>query len=147
MEWAEVDLAAGRWTLPAARSKNGREHVVLLSAPALELLERRREWRAPKDIYVFPSALAPQTQPLRSDLVSNTLAKHREALGVGPRFTSHNVRHLFSTWAGEQQVAVDIVNRCTAHVVATGVNRHYNAAKLDVPARQLWADWARWLQG
>jgi integrase len=144
MAWSEVDLAAGRWTLPAARSKNGREHVVLLSAPALELLERRREWTAGP--FVFPSSRNPRTQPLRSDLVSNVLAEHRQALGVGLRFTSHNVRHLFSTWAGEKRKPVEVVNRCTAHVVASGINRHYNAAKLDVPAKQLWADWARWLQ-
>ena len=147
MEWAEVDRDAGRWVLPAARSKNGREHVVLLSKPALELLKRRHEWKAPRDTFVFPSALNPQTQPLRADLVSSALAKNRETLGVGPRFTSHNVRHLFSTWAGERQTPVDLVNRCTAHVVAAGINKHYNAAKLDVPAKALWAEWASWLDG
>jgi integrase len=38
-QWREIDLAAARWTLPAARVKNNREHQVPLSAPALAVLE------------------------------------------------------------------------------------------------------------
>lgn len=35
---AEVDLGAALWTLPAARTKNGRPHEVPLSSPALQLI-------------------------------------------------------------------------------------------------------------
>jgi integrase len=38
MRWQDVDLAAGWWTIPAERSKNGLAHRVPLSAAALKLL-------------------------------------------------------------------------------------------------------------
>jgi integrase len=39
LEWREVDLDAAIWTMPAARNKGGRQHVVPLSRLALEVLE------------------------------------------------------------------------------------------------------------
>jgi integrase len=39
MEWAEIDLKAELWRLPAARVKNGKAHDIPLSAPVLEILE------------------------------------------------------------------------------------------------------------
>ena len=36
--WSEVDLEAKLWRVPAGRMKGGREHVVPLSGPALEIL-------------------------------------------------------------------------------------------------------------
>jgi integrase len=38
LKWSEVDLAAGTITLPRERTKNGQEHVVPLSGPAMEIL-------------------------------------------------------------------------------------------------------------
>ena len=38
MEWREVDIDHAVWTLPAARSKNRREHAIPLSDTALDVL-------------------------------------------------------------------------------------------------------------
>lgn len=38
MTWSEVDLEARLWTLPAARTKNGRLHEIPLSEPAIAIL-------------------------------------------------------------------------------------------------------------
>lgn len=38
MRWDEVDLKAGLWTIPASRYKTGRDHVVPLVGPALDIL-------------------------------------------------------------------------------------------------------------
>src|SRR3546814_11247149 len=43
--WEEFDLEEKLWTIPAARMKASREHVIPLSAPALAILERCRELR------------------------------------------------------------------------------------------------------
>ena len=40
--WQEVDFDRRLWTLPAARMKSAREHVVPLSTAALAVLKRRR---------------------------------------------------------------------------------------------------------
>ena len=38
IEWSELDLDAGLWTIPAAKAKNGKAHIVHLAAPAIEIL-------------------------------------------------------------------------------------------------------------
>ncbi|MBY6015182.1 integrase arm-type DNA-binding domain-containing protein [Qipengyuania gaetbuli] len=40
MEWSELDRASAVWTIPAERAKNKAAHIVPLSAPALEELDR-----------------------------------------------------------------------------------------------------------
>ena len=42
MTWPELDLAKGLWTIPSARTKNGRAHEVPLSEPAMAILRGRR---------------------------------------------------------------------------------------------------------
>jgi integrase len=48
LAWGELDTAAGLWTIPKQRTKNGLTHDVPLSAPALTILKSmaRREGRA-----------------------------------------------------------------------------------------------------
>jgi integrase len=41
MVWSELDLERALWTIPAARTKNGREHEVPLSRQALARLPER----------------------------------------------------------------------------------------------------------
>jgi integrase len=50
--WDQFDLERGRWVKPASTTKQAQEHEVPLSAPALELLVRRRA--VIKGDYVFP---------------------------------------------------------------------------------------------
>jgi integrase len=38
MAWSEIDLDAGTWTIPAARTKNGREHTLPLPPAALAII-------------------------------------------------------------------------------------------------------------
>ena len=40
-QWSEIDLAKKLWTIPAAKMKGGRAHVVPLSPVALAVLERK----------------------------------------------------------------------------------------------------------
>lgn len=39
MEWNEIDFQKSAWTIPAARSKNGKAHIVHLSALAMRILK------------------------------------------------------------------------------------------------------------
>jgi len=38
MRWSEITVAKRQWTIPGARAKNGKEHVVALSALAMDIL-------------------------------------------------------------------------------------------------------------
>jgi integrase len=54
MRWEEVDLKAGVWHLPGARTKNGRPHSVPLPPTVLALLECRRGTAPADAAQVFP---------------------------------------------------------------------------------------------
>ena len=43
MTWGEIDLARGLWTLPAARTKARRQHVLPLAPLAVAALQARRD--------------------------------------------------------------------------------------------------------
>jgi integrase len=55
LRWSEVDLEAATATLPPARTKNRRLHVVPLSPPALAILQERWAARDPERDPVFGS--------------------------------------------------------------------------------------------
>lgn len=54
MRWADLDLEAGRWDVPAADMKKRRPHVVPLGASTVEILRRRRKEVAEDEPRVFP---------------------------------------------------------------------------------------------
>lgn len=55
MVWDEVDLDRQIWTLPAARTKNGRLHVVHLSGQAVAILNQPHRGR----VYIFSNTARP----------------------------------------------------------------------------------------
>jgi len=58
MEWTELDLEAGVWTIPASKFKTGEPHEAVLMPEAVDVLQRRRA-AMPKDSrFVFPAGNA-----------------------------------------------------------------------------------------
>jgi integrase len=53
MRWCEIDWDQKIWVLPAPRTKNANEHVVPLSAPALQILETLKETKFAGSEFVF----------------------------------------------------------------------------------------------
>ena len=131
MTWAEVE--GDRWTIPAARMKGKREHVVFLSPAALEILDARRDNGSEK---VFS---------MSADRLIRVWAQRRDAEGLPAEFTLHRLRGALSTWIAESGGTRDIRDRLTAHTLATGIDAHYNAASLHGPAREWWMRWANHL--
>lgn len=60
-QWAEVDLDAKLWTIPAERMKAKREHIVPLSAQALDILEVMKPISAHRE-HVFPVEMTLNSQ-------------------------------------------------------------------------------------
>jgi integrase len=69
--WAEIDLDAKLWTIPAERMKAKREHIVPLSPQALEILEVMKPISAHRE-HVFPSRNDPK-QPMNSQTANAAL--------------------------------------------------------------------------
>ena len=109
----EVDSMEWVWTLPAERSKNGRERITPLVGIAREIVERR----LPKAGPVFAS----ETEtPLTASHVGQTLHKRRARLPID-HFTTHDLRRTFATALDSMGVSIELIAAIVGHNSA--VNR------------------------
>lgn len=110
-EWAEIDLEAAVWRIPAVRMKMNREHVVPLSTQAVAILRAAGEFTGGGK-YVFPSIRTP-----RRPMSENTLNAALRRLGyTSDEMTSHGSRSTASTLLNESgKWSVDAIERALAH--------------------------------
>jgi len=125
----EVDKDAWTWTLPAARSKNGRERVTPLVGLAREIIERRLPEAGP----VFPSETG---TPLRAAHVGQMLQNRRDRQPIA-HFTTHDLRRTFATGLDHMGVSIDLIAAIVGHQssisreVRTLVRHYLRTDKLD----------------
>ena len=140
MQWAEVDLRAGIWTVPGERMKGAEPHVVFLSARAVAILEGVQGMDQRQ---VFPSIAQPG-KPLSNMAMLMVLRR----LATAEETTVHGLcRVTFSTWANERGYRPDVVEACLAHRERDRVRAAYNRARFDAERRQLLIDWAAFVGG
>jgi integrase len=130
MCWSEIDADRRTWTLPAARSKNGRQHAVPLSRQAWALISAR---------------------PHAGDRVLDvgSVAHGKIALDavaqIPQRWTLHDLRRTAVTCMAELGVAPHVIEAVVNHTGAAklGVAGVYNRASYGEEKRaalQQWAD-------
>lgn len=118
--WAEIDLDAKLWTIPAERMKAKREHIVPLSQQALDILEVMKPISAHRE-YVFPSRNDPK-QPMNSQTANAALKR----IGYGGKLVAHGLRSIASTAMNEQGFNSDVIESALAHIDKNEVRRAYN---------------------
>jgi integrase len=118
--WAEIDLEAKLWTIPAERMKAKREHIVPLSPQAIEILEIMKPISAHRE-YVFPSRNDPK-QPMNSQTANAALKR----IGYGGKLVAHGLRSIASTAMNEKGFAPDVIEAALAHSDKNEVRRAYN---------------------
>ena len=134
--WAEVDLEAALWTVPASRMKAGREHRVPLSPRAVAILQHLKplNTRDHSDAPLFPNG--------RGNKLSNmalAMVVRRLDLSV----TVHGFRSAFRDWAAERTAyAHEVCEMALAHVIANKAEAAYRRGDLFDKRRRLMADWA-----
>lgn len=143
-EWPEFDFDQKIWTIPAAKTKMGRDHLVPLSTQAIELLGELRKSAVRK--FVLPSLHGGKLP-----ISENTFNLSLRRLGFGPEeMTSHGFRATASTLLNESgKWAEDAIERQLAHIDKNGVRRAYaRGAFWDERVRmmQWWADYTDNLQ-
>lgn len=150
----ELDLTRGIWTIPAARSKNKREHVVPLSAMAVEIIASQladvealceRKGRAvPPFVFPAPGGREAVTAASVPKAVKR-LEKEGRIMGIAP-WTPHDLRRTAATHMEEIGISPFIVGHVLNHVSATKstitsrVYARYDYAKEKREALDLWAD-------
>lgn len=141
--WAEVDLKAKAWTIPADRMKAGIEHTVPLSDRAASLL---KSLKAENDgsPWVFPGAREgkPLSNMAMLELVRGTNTKN----AVGEPITVHGFRSTFRQWCAEQTAHPrEIAEHALAHRLPDKVEAAYQRSTMLEKRRILMTDWAAFL--
>jgi len=123
MRWPQIDLEAKTWLIPAELSKNGREHLLPLSPPVIEILESIPRLH---DELLFP---AKGNENAVISGFSRAKIRIDKASGV-TGWTLHDLRRTTATYLAKLDTPPHVIERVLNHVsgsfagVAGVYNRH-----------------------
>lgn len=140
--WAEFDLNAAEWRIPAERMKMSQPHIVPLSGQAVALLKELHAV-ANSSPYLFPNERAPKSQPMARD----TLSKALRSMGYQGKVTPHRFRTMASTLLNEMGFHPDWIERQLAHKETNKIRAAYNRAQYMTERRRMMQHWADYLDG
>jgi len=141
-EWAEIDLDAAEWRIPAARMKARNVHLVPLSTQAVTIL-RELEALTGDGRYCFPS-LRTAARPISNNTINAALRR----LGYSSEEqTGHGFRSMASTLLNEQGFPPDVIELQLAHKERNQVRAAYNRAQRLAERRKMMQAWADYLDG
>ena len=137
--WAEVDLEAKLWTVPAERMKGGREHRVPLSDRAVSILKGLGEtYSTDDDRPLFPGQRV--KKPL-SNMALLMMLRRMERRDL----TAHGFRSTFRDWAAEQtSYPREVAEMALAHSISSKVEAAYRRGDLFEKRKKLMVAWARY---
>lgn len=139
-EWAEIDLEAAEWRIPASKMKMKVEHLVPLSVQAIAIFKEMQPLTG-HGRYVFPSIRTGE-RPMSENTINAAL----RGMGYGSEvMTGHGfratARTIMDEVLGERP---DLIEHQLAHTVKDPNGRAYNRTA-HLPARremmQRWADY------
>lgn len=121
-EWAEIDLDAAEWRIPASRMKMKQAHIVPLAPQAVAIL-RELQPSTGAGRYVFPGARSP-TRPMSENTI---LAALRRLGYANDEMSGHGFRAMARTVLDEVLgQRVDWIEHQLAHAVKDANGRAYN---------------------
>lgn len=133
--WSEIDLAKGLWTIPAPRMKSGREHLVPLSSPALDVLERCGKLRIAGSDLIFPGS--------KSDCALSDMTLIKVLRDMKVPATVHGFRSSFRDWVSETtDFSPELAEAALAHAVKDKTEAAYRRGTLLQKRRTLMDHWA-----
>jgi integrase len=148
-QWSEIDLEGRVWTIPATRTKAGREHRVPLSDAALELLKALPRKNGSDLVFA-----APKGGPLSDMALTQCIRRLNQAAEKpwtdprsGREVVPHGFRSTFRDWAAERtSYPNEVAEMALAHAIDNKVEAAYRRGDLFDKRRQLMADWSVFLE-
>lgn len=138
-KWDEFDLTAGKWVIPEARMKMGREHWVPLSGRVVELL-RQLQGVVGDEGWLFPGRR--YDHPISEGTLSGAL----ETMGYDKRHTPHGFRAMAHTILVEElRVDERFIEKQLSHEEENKVKRAYNRAEYWGDRVTMMSQWSAWL--
>lgn len=135
--WSEIDLAAKLWTIPAARMKAGKEHIVPLSPRAIEILESVRP-AGDLEGYVFPGRDGKKPLSNMAFLMLLRRMGHDD-------LTGHGFRSTFRDWAGDRSAFdTQTIEFALAHGISDKTEAAYRRGTAIEKRGQLMSHWAEY---
>jgi integrase len=105
----EIDRNKWVWTLPAGRSKNGRQRVTPIVGLAREILKPRLSGVEKGPLFLLDKGVV-----VTSAHIGHYLLTRRTTLPIAV-FTSHDLRRTFATMLAEMGIALDLVAAIVGH--------------------------------
>ena len=138
--WQEVDLEKGLWTIPAARMKAKREHVVPLSPAAMRVFQRAFDLRTAESKFVFQGA---NPRKPMSDMTLTKLLRD-----MGETVTVHGFRSSFRDWVSEEATFQgELAEAALAHAIRDKTEAAYRRGNLLEKRRKLMNAWGAFCEG
>ncbi|NCB22691.1 MAG: DUF4102 domain-containing protein [Deltaproteobacteria bacterium] len=139
-EWAEFDLSAAEWRLPASKMKMRQRHIVPLSSQALSILAELQPYTGIGQ-FLFPS-IRTTTKPIA---LESMLVAIRSMGFTQDEMTMHGFRGMASTLLNEMGYNRDWIERQLAHGERDHVRAAYNYAEHLPERRRMMQEWADYL--
>lgn len=143
-EWAEFDMDAAVWTIPAAKMKiKTQDHVIPLPRQAVSILEELRPLTG-HGRYLFPG-MRDHDRPMSDAAINAALRR----LGYDKEtFTAHGFRAMARTVLDEVlEFPIHIIEHQLAHAVKDANGRSYNRTAHLPQRREMMQRWADYLDG
>jgi integrase len=131
--WDEFDLRKSVWTIPGERMKNGKEHQVPLSPPAVAVLERMSKIANGEHVFFGLSS-----GRSLSNMALLVLLRRMRRTDI----TSHGFRSTFRDWAAERGYQDAVAEAALAHTVPDAVIAAYRRTTFFELRKKMMDDWA-----
>jgi integrase len=139
MQWSQLDLDTGIWTLNFDDTKNDRAKRTPLPTQTLAYLREAYQERI--NDYVFPG------RDLNGPISENTMLKMIKEITADSKMTVHGFRSSFRTWVQDEETGIDreTAEHCMHHILGDAAELAYKsgeALKKRRAAMQKFADFA-----
>ena len=138
--WAEFDLDAARWDIPAERMKMRQPHIVPLSPQAVDILRTLHTVSGGREL-VFPGERN-HSKPMSN----NTLLKALEIMGYKHTMTGHGFRGVASTVLHEHEFDHQHIEAQLAHATRSSTSAAYNHAIYLKQRSEMMAWWGNYIE-
>jgi len=148
MQWKELDLEQGIWSIPAARMKNkkavkldphSKPHIIPLSRQMLAMLQDLNANTRSSE-YVFPAHRGD-----KGHLNNSTANVAIKRMGYSGELVAHGMRGTASTALNELGFNKELVEICLSHKIGSDVSQAYNHAKYLEQKRAIFQYWSDYL--
>ncbi len=155
MRWDEIDFDAGKWVLPASKTKNRQSHTVYLSDLAIELIT---DLKPQKDTspFVFNTDTSNPDGYIHTDSLNKALWRLRKSddkekaketlppLADMKPFTIHDLRRSAATcWGEHLKTSPHVIERMLNHQPLNKLVATYQRAVYADEQKEAWLAWGK----